>query len=205
MKSLLILCVSLLVFSSTEGKAQSLEITSEGQVQVYNDEGQIDEELNARRPSCAIVKHRLQEYFKRANEAEDFLDWYNPEKMEYEQAQALLNLLRRTPYFNSDRQDKFLRVFFQWRIPRDAFELLAKNQILPKRILRETEVWNDPINGLLPSDYTFDIYERQTVIAQFSMRTTYETYCLQTTKTQLLIETKDLAVNFTGIHDPEAL
>ncbi len=194
-----------LAFLSAEGKAQSVELMSKAEINVYDRFGQVNEDLNSQRPSCAVVKYRLQEYFKRANEAEDFLGWYNPAKMDAVQTRGLLNLFQRAPFFTNDRKNKNVRVFFQWELPRDLYAELIKNQVLPKRIFRDKEIWSDPFNGYLPEEFTFAIYDRQMVIAQMSMMMTYESYCLETPKTQLLIETEGLTVNFTGTHDPEEL
>lgn len=205
MRTIFSLTFMIFAFLSPEGKAQSLDLKTTGAINVYDNNGQINEELNSQRPSCSVVKHRLQEYFKRANEAEDFLDWYKPEEMSIKQSRALLNLLLRTPFFTNDRLYKNVRVFFQWEIPREEFEQLSKFPVLPKKIVREKEIWSDPFNGRMPDEYTFEIYDRQHVIAQMSMMMSYESYCLETTETALIINTPSLTVNFTGTHDPEEL
>lgn len=186
-------------------KIETVNLQANASIGIFDQDGQISSELNAQRPSCEMVKHRLQEYYKRTAEAEIFLDWYSPEKMGVEQSAALLNLLKRTPFFINERLHENVKITYKWELSKTTFEELSRFKIWPKEFTYGNHHWADPFSGYLPQGVEFEIYERQKIIALLSFNMSYENFCLGNPDSILKITTENLVVNFLGTHHSEKL
>ena len=104
-----------------EEYVETFTIHSEASITIHEEDEATDEIITPR-PSCGVVKHRLQEYYKRTAEAEYFLDWYSPEKMGVKESAALLNFLKRTPFFINERLNENVKITHKWEIPKNLYE-----------------------------------------------------------------------------------
>jgi hypothetical protein len=187
-----------------EEYVETLTIHSEASINIHGEDEATDEIITPR-PSCGVVKHRLQEYYKRTAEAEYFLDWYSPEKMGVKESAALLNLLKRTPFFINERLNENVKITHKWEIPKNLYEEIKGYKIWPKELISGKHNWTDPLNGLLPPGVDFEIESGDKVIAKMSYNLSYESFCLDTPVSILTVALPKLKLNLIGLHRPEAL
>lgn len=196
---ILMISLSFMNFASAQ-----TSITGSTSMEVYDQDGLNNKFLTMYRPSCDMVKHRLQEFFTRTSEAEHLLNWYSPERIGEQQNSELLNLLRRTPRFMNERIYENVRVFYFWKLSQAEFASI-NGPIIGKQIISGKLEWTDNYNGTLPEDVSLKIVERDKVIIFLSLDMSYETFCLENPNLTLILQGKGQRLFLTAVTNPEDL
>lgn len=131
------------------------------------------------RPSCDVVKLRVQEFVRRSREADDVTEWYSPVGVDEAQKTRLLGILKRMPFFLDDRLYEHLTVRTLWILKHEDVVKYLMSVKTGVEIVTSKYNWIDPENGLFPKGVVVDLdVDEGWRVLTLEQKMSFEDFCL---------------------------